>query len=265
MNGINTFKEGIFLMRFKLPKKAALISLIALLVSTFVAGTTHAQTVTIEPDTPSVGNCYPFGGGGNAWLPNAGFIYQNVPAFSLNAGDVFAFDLGSPNETAIELQIDLVATTVNGGDIPDGSFTTIVNNTQTPTNPLGDDVIGNFELQFLAESTFNFAGGGLIIRFSNPSTAYAADSSCTQVMVYGFSADTSGYFLKRIYRDNDGVTPWDETATNAIGSFQVGATGSVAEAKPVPTMSIYSIVMMVLGLLFLVSRHFRKPTKQGWA
>lgn len=238
-------------------RKVSLFGAFALLVGMVSAGAVHAQTVTIAPDSPQVGNCYPFGGGGNDWLPYTAFVYQNVPAFSLGIGDSFAFDLGFPNDAEIQLQIDLVATTVNGGNEPDGSFTTIVTNTQTPANAFGDDVIGNYELQFAAENNFDFPGGGLIIRFSNPSAAYATDNSCTQVMVYGYEADTSGYFVERFYRDADGLPPWGEGSTDSIGAFQVNGTGIVmTENIPVPAMSFYGMILAVLAVLLLASRHF---------
>jgi len=250
-------------MKYVSSRRASLFWAFALLVGMLASGAVQAQTVTIAPDSPTVGNCYPFGGGGNEWPPYAGFVYQNVPAFSLGIGDSFAFDLGVPNDTAIQLQIDLAATTTNGGDTPDGSFITIVSNTQTPANAFGDDVIGNYELQFIAENNFDFPGGGLIIRFSNPSAAYAADNSCDQVMVYGFTSDTSGYFLERFYRDADGVPPWTETNEDSIGAFQVNGTGIVAaENIPVPTMTVYGLILTALGLLLLAGRHFHVSARR---
>jgi hypothetical protein len=240
------------------------LSSIALLIGLTTVGSTYAQTVTIEADSPTVHNCYPFGGGGNPWPPYSGFVYQNVPAFSLGTGDVLAFDLGAPNDVAIELTIDMVATTSNGGDIPVGAFTEMVSNTQTPTNPFGDGVIGNYELQFSAESDFDFPGGGLIIRFSSPSVAYAADSSCTQVLVSAASTDSSGYFVSRIYRDSDGVPPWNVLDDGAIGGFQVGATGitTATPTVPIPTLSAYGIAIMMMGLLLLAGRRLLGSTKQ---
>ena len=185
---------------------------------------------TIAPDTPAVGNCFPFGIGaaGNPgitapWGPFGGFVYQNLPAFDLAVGDAIAFDLGLQNDVDIGLDIDLAATPVDGGDVPAGAFTRIVSNTQTAVNPRGDAIVGNYELEFSAENAFSFGGGGLIIRFSNPSATFAADTTCDQVLVSGDATDTSGYFVKRLLRDSDGDSPWSESLTDRIGAFRVGS------------------------------------------
>jgi len=192
--------------------------------------------LTIAPNAPMVGNCFPFGfgtpiGGGTLpWLPFGGFIYQNIPPFELSVGDTLAFDLGSPNDVDVELDIDLAATVQNGGTVESGPFTKIVSNTQTPVNPRGDAVSGNYELQFSAEAPFSFAGGGLIMRFSNPSVAYQADVTCTQVLVNGDTNDSSDTFVERFLRDADGASPWDVEFLDTIGAFQL----SVATLPPPP-------------------------------
>jgi hypothetical protein len=196
------------------------------------AATASAATVTIAPTAEATGNCYPFGvaAGAQFWTPNAGFIYKNIPAFQLKAGEKLAFDLSVVNNVNIQFQIDLAATTVNGGDVPAGAFTKVASNTQTPANPKGDTVHGNFELQFTAEQPFNFPGGGLIIRFSNPSAGYLTDTSCTEDMTNSGSAgDPTGFFVKRIYNDADGTAPWVDTSTNAVGAFRL----TLADPPPV--------------------------------
>ncbi len=188
------------------------------------------KTETVYPDSPVVGNCFPFGMGplGNPgttgpWGPYGGFVYQNLPPFDLQAGDTLAFDLGQVNDVDIGLDIDMAPTTVNGGSVPATAFVRIASNTQTPNNPRGDTVMGNFELGFTVENAFNFAGGGLIIRFSNPSATYNADSSCDQVLVYGDPGDTSGFFVERFFTDADGTSPWDTEFLDTIGVFRVGS------------------------------------------
>ena len=202
-------------------KTFRMVSVVVLLLLFGAFGSANAD-VTISPVTPSVSNCFPFGSGmTDAWTPYAGFIYQNVPAFNLSAGDSLAFDLGAVNDTDIQLDIAMAPTTVNGGTVQSGTFVQVVSNTQTPANPRGDTTIGNFELQFIAEAPFSFSGGGLIIRFSNPSAAYAVDTTCDQVLVNADSPDASGFFVQRFYRDADGVSPWDVPDSGSIGGFQV--------------------------------------------
>jgi hypothetical protein len=210
-----------------------------------IGGPAQAATITIAPtDTQTVGNCFPFGGGGGNWTPYMGFIYKNVPPFNLQPGDTLAFDLGQQNDSDIQLNIAMARTTINGGTVQVGPFTTVVTNTQTPQNPRGDTTIGNFELRFIVEQPFSFPGGGLIIRFSNPSAAYTTDSSCNGVLVKAESSDASGYFVERFYRDSDGVSTWDIESTESMGGFQINYQSATA----VPTMTEWGmIVFMILA------------------
>lgn len=223
-------------------------------------GSVQAATITIAPtNTQSVGNCFPFGVGnssGDPWTPYMGFIYQNVPAFDLQPGDILAFDLGQQNDTNIQLDIAMAPTTVNGGTIQAAPFTIVVTNTQTPQNPLGDTTIGNFELRFTVEQPFSFPGGGLIIRFSNPSAAYATDTNCDAVLVRATSSDASGYFVERFYADADGVSPWSNQYTESIGGFQI-----ITQSVGIPTMTEWGIIIFVvlagLGAVYYMRRHRR--------
>jgi hypothetical protein len=227
--------------------KTRLMAVIAAAVaaSALSAGTAQAATVTVFPNNPSVAsNCFPFGLGGTdsgqRWTPFAAFIYQNVPSFELKTGDTLAFDLGAVNDADIELDIALARTVSNGTIVEGESFKQVVSNDQTPANPRGDTTVANFELRFTAEAPFSFPGGGLIIRFSDPSTAYAADNTCTSVLNAANASDTSGFFVRRAFQDPDGQYPWTPTSDpfdsgTAIGAFQVvTTTPSVPPPNPLP-------------------------------
>jgi hypothetical protein len=198
--------------------------LIALLVPMFTASTARAQeTITIFPSAPEVGNCFPFGvGEPTRWEPFMAFFYRNIPAFELKTGDTVAFDLGAINDADVQLDIAMAATTENGGTQEAQPFQTVVTNTQTPANPRGDTIVGNFELRFIAEGPFSFPGGGLIIRFSNPSLAYQADTLCDAVLVHTDApSDPSGFFVARAYNDPDGAAPWANEMADNMGAFQL--------------------------------------------
>ena len=197
-----------------------------------IAPASASQTVSITPASPTViDNCYPFGVGED-WTPFFGFVYQNVPAFQLKTGDSMAFDLGVMNDADVQLNIELAATTSNGGDVPQ-SFTTVVTNTQTPANPRGDTTSGNFELTFMAQAPFSFPGGGLIIRFSSPSSSYATDTSCASVLVGTNSTDASGNFVKRFFADADGLPPYGSQDAASLGGF-VLTLADVPASPPKP-------------------------------
>lgn len=219
-----------------------------------------AQEITIFPDSPSVSNCFPFGNGGvlggDHWGPFMGFIYKDIPPFILAPGDVIAFDLGALNGSDVQLDIELSATTSNGGDEPVLPFVKIVSNTQTPLNPNGDTIVGDFEMQFTVEAPFVFPGGGLIIRFSNPSAAYALYDQCDQVLVFGDSSDASGFFVTRFDDDADGLPPYADEGSSDIGAFRVIASGTLSN---IPTLSEWGMItaaagLMLVGVFFAVRR-----------
>ena len=168
-----------------------------------------------------------------------GFVYKDVPAFQLKTGDKLAFDLVAMNDADVQLKVEFAPTTGNGGDTPSLPFTTVVTNTQTPTNPRGDTTLENYELGFTAEAPFNFSGGGLIIRFSDPSVAYAMDKFCDAVLGGADSTDPSGFFVERYFGDADGVTPYDKFGVGSLAGFRLtladvpptGPTGQPAAKK----------------------------------
>jgi hypothetical protein len=211
--------------------RAIVATLVVALTAAVLAPTARAaKDLTIAPEDPSVSNCWPFGQGGPGedWTPYFAFFYKNIPAFKLKKGDRLAFDLGAPNiedpSSDIQMDIAMAPTTTNGGHEESRPFKTIVRNTQTPRNPRGDSIVGNFELSFKAtpKKTFRFPGGGLIIRFSNPSAAYRADDTCDAVLVGTSGSDPSGFFVGRTDPpDEDGVAPWDVPQSGDTGGFQI--------------------------------------------
>jgi hypothetical protein len=210
----------------------------AVMAMAMTAQAAPAATITVAPNAPvAPSNCYPFGVGlhpGNPWVPYAAWFYMNVPAFELASGDTLAFDLGAENDVDIELDLALARTTTNGGTVEGESFQTVVTNTQTPLNPRGDTTVGNFELQFIAQAPFSFAGGGLIIRFSNPSAAYGADDFCDPVLGGASPSDPSGFFVQRAFNDADGLSPWDNPDPGDIGGFRVTNVDPPVDPPAVP-------------------------------
>jgi hypothetical protein len=186
-------------------------------------GSAGSNTITIAASSPSSGNCFPFGGylSDGPWGPYMIFVYKDIPAFHLIPGDVVAFDLATPNDTDNRMDIAMAAATANGNDVNSGPFKTIATNGQTPANPRGDSVPNNYELQWTPSSAFDFAGGGLLFRFSNPASAFATDDTCDAQMVKANSTDPSGFFVERVIGDPDGNSPWGVTDSSSIGQFRV--------------------------------------------
>jgi uncharacterized repeat protein (TIGR01451 family) len=185
-----------------------------------LSGAANAVVVTVEPDQPTLqSSCLAFGAGGfQPVLPFMGLMYRNLPPFDLAPGDTLAFDLSAMNDADVEIDIEIAD--FDPPSLEAGPFTKIVSNSQTPTNPRGDDIFGNYELQFQVEDSFNFAGGGMVLRFSNPSPDYALDDTCTQVGVTAVpSTDLSGpggvgLFAGAFFGDVDGLPPWENINFN---------------------------------------------------
>lgn len=227
-----------------LPRTLVAVTLTVLGGAAALASPADAATVTVAPATASDTNAFPFGSSG--WAPNAGFIYKNIPAFTLAPGDTLAFDtqvvgMDSINESNIQFDVGLSPTTVNGGDIPSGPFTKVVSNTELASSPRGNATPGDFDLKYKVQAPFSFPGGGLVIRFSNPNAGFLNDATPDN-LVGANSMDTSGFFVARFIQDADGLAPFDGETPGDIGGFQVvtaaagsggGTTGGGNGAKPV--------------------------------
>jgi hypothetical protein len=201
------------------------------LVSALVASPAAAQTeqrgpLTVAPAAPTPGgSCFPFGIGASAgagWGPFYALFYQNIPAFRVDPGDPLAFDLTAANEVTPQMEIAIARATTNPGDVPAEPFTRLVSNTQSPANPNGNAVVGDFELTYRVESPYSFPGGGLIIRFANPSPAFDADATCTPNVTTTNSADPSGFFFRRAFNDADGTAPWPLLSGIGMSGFRSG-------------------------------------------
>ena len=170
-------------------------------IGTFING----QTISIFPASgTSVGNCIPFGQ--NTIYGFQGFIYRNIPSFSLSAGDKISFDLGSLNDVDVRRNIYIAAANKNptafsgaSQNVLALSWTKIVSETQVPINPRGNTVSGDYELTYTAETSFSFSGGGFIIGFGATPPGTYGDGGCDQVLVGTNYSDASGYFYCRFY------------------------------------------------------------------
>ncbi len=164
------------------------------------------SAVNVIPQAvPKVGNCIPFAN--NTDFGFSGFIYRNVPSFTMRPGTRFAFDLGSTNDVDVRRDIYFAQADHNpapgNGNVRALAWTKVVSDSQVPANPRGNSVIGDYELVYQSEQTFAFTGGGLIIGIgASPPGAYA-DRGCEQVLTYTNSFDPSGMFYGRFWNKPD--------------------------------------------------------------
>lgn len=145
-----------------------------------------------QANSKSVENCFPFGVSGN-WGNYMFFQYSNLPAATINPGDVLGFDLGAPNDFVPAYASIAFATPTQDSS---GSYTTVV--TDSAATSAGDTIYDNYEVRFTITNQYIFPGGNLIIRFQSGgnaaiSTGFATDSYCNGVNVYGSATDSSGY------------------------------------------------------------------------
>jgi hypothetical protein len=189
----------------------------------------QAQPVDLVPTSPIfVGNCIPFGN--NTTYGFTGFIYRNVPAFHMNVGSHFAFDLGALNDVDIRRNIYFAVANANpaGGGAPQNiralGWTKVVSDSQTPQNPRGDTIVGNYELIYTAEAPFDFPGGGFIVGFGGSPPGAYADFGCEQVLVGTSSSDISGFFHRRFYIQTDqtlGVLDGSNSDGGSLGGIKI--------------------------------------------
>ena len=198
-------------------------------------------------------NVVPFGS--NDLFSFTGFIYRNVPAFSLGVGDVIAFDLRQANDVENRRTIFFATANKNPdacvfnpitGQItnPQGiaatsGWTQVVSETQIPQNAFGDAVLGNFELRYTAEAPFTFPGGGLLVGFRGSPPATFVDSNPDGSIAGASCTDISGQLYTRFFHlpdqttgalDVPGTNTGDGVFIGGIVVFPEGdATGTCAE------------------------------------
>ena len=181
-------------------------------------GSSKIEIVPTEfPD--GFGNVVPFGN--NVQFGFSGFIYRDVPAFTLEVGDVIAFDLRGANSVHVRRTIffatanknpapcDFDAFSANAGFqgiAASSGWTQVVSETQVPQNPFGDDVLGNFELRYTAEAPFAFPGGGLLVGFQGSPPATFADQTPDGFVAGARCTDPSGQLHARFLGFPDQTT-----------------------------------------------------------
>jgi hypothetical protein len=200
-------------------------------------------------------NVIPFGN--NVLFGFTGFVYRNVPAFTLDVGDIIAFDLKFPNSVAVRRNIFFATANKNPAAcelnrstldvVPQGiaassGWTMVVSENQVPQNPSGGDaVVGNFELRYVAEAPFAFPGGGLLVGFQGSPPATFADDTrdlgSDGFLVHTDCTDPGGHFYVRLLNLPDlptGAVDNPETSDGVvIGGIVIfpagGGTGTCAE------------------------------------
>jgi hypothetical protein len=182
-------------------------------------------------------NVIPFGT--NDDFSFTGFIYRDVPAFSLAVGDVIAFDLRQGNDVETRRTIFFAAANKNPnacvynvttGQItnPQGiaaasGWTQVVSETQVPQNPFGDAVLGNFELRYTAEAPFTFAGGGLLVGFQGRPPATFLDTDPVGSITGAVCTDPGGHLYTRFFHLPDQTTGiLDNIGTNTGDGAFIG-------------------------------------------
>jgi hypothetical protein len=178
-----------------------------------------AQTIVI--------NCIPFGQT-SGFGDFQGFMYRNVPAFTLRPGDRIAFDMGSVNDQDIRRDVYFAFATPNPArpesnqslvsqDLKAVAWKHVASESQLPLNPRGNTVVGDYELMWTAETRFVFPGGALVVGFAAPS---GNDTTCDGQVVTTDAHDPADVFYGRFF-DKSVVTA---DALDAGVSAESGAT-----------------------------------------
>jgi hypothetical protein len=198
-----------------------------------------AGAVNVVPSSPKVGNCVPFAN--NVDFGFSGFIYRNVPAFTIQQGVLIAFDLSGTNDVDVRRDIYLSHTDVNpvpgNGNVRAVAWTKVVSDAQVPENPRGNTTVGDYELRYRAEQAFTFAGGGLAVGFGGSPPGAYRDTGCEQVGVHTSSTDTSNTFYGRFWSKPDRDTSVLNRGTFS-NTFISGFVAFVDITPPVVTATI---------------------------
>jgi hypothetical protein len=151
-------------------------------------------------------------------------------------GAKIRFDLGSTNDVDIRrniffgtanknpdpgvlIGIDVVPQDIT---VDANGWTQVVSESQTPLNPKGNTAIGDYELTYTAESSFNFAGGGLLIGFQASPPATYFDGGCQQVLVVTDTNDANPSFYARFCDEADLTTDVLDIGSSPDGCYGTG-------------------------------------------
>ncbi len=193
-----------------------------------------SAVISIVPTGPTeLSNCIPFGD--NVSFGFTGFMYRNVPAFSVAPGSQISFDLGDLNDIALRRNIYFSVANMNPGPpvisggnlVPQGvqalGWTQVVSEAQVPLNSMGNTIAGDYELTYTVEAPFNFPGGGLIVGFAGSPPATYPDSNCEQVLVNCPADDPSGLFYGRFFfRDHLYLGVLDDLPAGGGNAIAIG-------------------------------------------
>lgn len=225
-----TVRGGVAERKDRAPARAVLVLafvgalVLVLLPLPGVAGSSPSdEGVRLVPEgTTRVGNCIPFGDNSFGF---SGFVYRNVPPFSMRPGTRFAFDLGGVNDVDVRRNIFFAPTHEGPMGVGAVAWTQVASEEQVPENPRGNTVVGDYELAYTAESAFAFGGGGLAVGFGAAPPGAYVDRGCDRVVVHTNRSDPSGYFHARFWKRShltlDALdTGWD-TSTRWLAGMVV--------------------------------------------
>ncbi|MET0012637.1 MAG: hypothetical protein ABW085_01345 [Sedimenticola sp.] len=203
--------------------------------------TVSAVTMDYTGTSQSIGNCIPFGCP-DSYDPHMGFVYQDINPFTLNPGDVIAFDMGAVNDHELSFDLSLAATTTNGGYTVDSNGFTLVSS--LGAGHFGDTIVGNFDLAFIVNTTFTFNGGGLIVDFLNTNGPVNDTTHSGSTLVASLD---SPYTVRRYF---NGTSVGDMSNSrlgdgqNLVGDLRI-VTGEVPSPAP---LALLGIGVLALGL-----------------
>lgn len=193
----------------------------------------QATTINYAGTSTSVGNCFPFGCP-DSMGAHMGFIYKNIGAFTLRAGDIIAFDTGLRNDKELRLDLSLAAATANGATTANASGFKLVSS--LAPGVYGDNITGNYDIAFVVNTTFSFAGGGLIVDFVNANGA-VLDTTSEQNLVRSID---NPYAVGRYY--GSGGT---ELLAGAAGNFSITTGRAVPEPTPLALLALGMAALLV--------------------
>lgn len=137
------------------------------LTSTFViAGTlcasaVSAATIVLENPTPILSTICDVAGCASDVGEYFGFVFQDLDPFTLNVGDIIAFDTGRPSDVAITFDLSLASIEFS----PDFALfpSDLSQVALTVPGQLGDAIAGNYDLLLQVQSPLEFSGGALAV------------------------------------------------------------------------------------------------------
>eukprot|EP00048_Salpingoeca_helianthica_P020324 m.6020 g.6020 ORF g.6020 m.6020 type:complete len:511 (-) comp4669_c0_seq1:32-1564(-) len=221
-----------------------------------------SRSINVTPSSLLTAFCEPFGSTLSLF---SAYTYYNLPAFSVQAGDVIAFDSVSPNDVPVCRAVFVGFLNTTPPTTCSASPTTMpspwIQLTSLQCVGTGNNITGDFDLHFSISSALNFTGGTLALALS--AAGAISDTTCSALSPLASCSDASGHFGTQIVGNaTQGFSlPFLLTAAPPSASGRSSSSGTF-DGGLIAIIIIAALLLLAI-LAFFLARRYNKNKPDG--